>query len=56
MGKESPYIFSKFNPLYNTDNPLNMGTFYGPLSVCTNGIWLYNLIVFLKQKVKCKKI
>ena len=56
MGKESPYIFSKFNPLYNTDNPFNMGTFYGPLSVRTNGIWLYNLIVFLKQKVKSKKI
>ena len=56
LGKESPYILSKFNPLYNTDNPLNMGTFYGPLSVRTNGIWLYNLIVFLKQKVKCKKI
>ena len=30
LGKESPYIFSKFNPL-NTD------TFYGPLSVCING-------------------
>ena len=34
LAKESHYIFSKFNPL-NTD------TFYGPLSVCINGVWLY---------------
>ena len=49
LGKESPYIF------LNTDNPFNTDTFHGPLSVCTNGVWLYNLTVFLKQKVKCKK-
>ena len=33
LGKENPYIFSKFNPL-NTD------TFYGPLSGRINGVWL----------------
>ena len=34
LGKESPYIFSKFNPV-NTD------ILYGPLSVCINDVWLY---------------
>ena len=34
LGKESPYIFSQFNPL-NTD------TWYGLLSVRINGVWLY---------------
>ena len=53
LGKESPYIFSKFNPLYNTDIPFNTETFSCPLSVRTNDVWLYNLIVFLKQKLKC---
>ena len=37
LGKESPFIFSKFNPL-NTDNPFNMDTFYGPLSVRINSV------------------
>ena len=36
LGKESPYIFSKFNTL-NTD------TFHGPFSVGFNGLWLYFL-------------
>ena len=56
LGKESPYIFSKFNPLYNT--PFNTDTFSCLLSVHTNDVWLYNLTVFLKQKLKCvrKKI
>ena len=31
LGKESPYILFKFNPL-------NMDTFYGPFSVRTNGV------------------
>ena len=39
LGKESPHIFSKFNPL-------NMVTFYDPLSVCINGIWLFRLSRF----------
>ena len=34
LGKESPYNLSKLNWL-NTD------TFYGPLSVCINQVWLY---------------
>ena len=34
LGKESPYIFSKFNPLI-TD------AFDGPLSVRINGVWLH---------------
>ena len=36
LGKESPNIVSEFSPL-NTD------TFYGPLSVCFYGVWLYFL-------------
>ena len=39
LGKESPLIFSKFNPL-NTDSPVNTDTFYDPLSVRINGFWL----------------
>ena len=35
--KESPYIFSKFNPL-NTDN------FYGPLSVRIKGGFEFTLV------------
>ena len=35
LGKESPYIFSKFNPL-------NMDAFYTPLSVHINGVGLYS--------------
>ena len=31
LGKESPNLFSKFNPL-------NTNTFYGPLSVLINGV------------------
>ena len=38
LGKESPYIFSKFDP-HNTD------TFYGPLSVCINWVSLHRLRV-----------
>ena len=35
LGKESPFIFSKFNPL-------NMDAFYTPLSVHINGVGLYS--------------
>ena len=34
LGKESSYIFSKFNPF-------NMDTFCGPLCVHINRVWLY---------------
>ena len=38
LRKESLYIFSKFNSL-STDTPLiRTDTFYGPLSVCINGV------------------
>ena len=37
LGKKSPYIFSKLNPL-NTDIPLIWTlSFFAPLSVCING-------------------
>ena len=43
LRKESPYIFSKFNPL-NMNTPLiYTDTFYGPLSVRINMVWLYLL-------------
>ena len=39
LGKETPYIFSKFNPL-NKDFPLTWTCSIGPLSVCINGLCL----------------
>ena len=38
LGKESPYIFSKFNPLNTDTSLLRTVTFYGTLSVRINGV------------------
>ena len=37
LGKESPYIFSKFNP-FNTDTPFTSTLSIAPLSVRTLGL------------------
>ena len=37
LGKENPYILSKFNRL-TTDTPFIRTLFYGPISVRTNGV------------------
>ena len=38
MGKASPHVFFKLNVLTEDTPPVNMDTFYGPLSVCINGV------------------
>lgn len=38
-GKESPHIFSKFNPPYG--HSVSTGTPHGPLCVRINGVLLY---------------
>ena len=39
LGKESPHIFSKFNPPYG--HSFSTGTPHGPLCVRINGVLLY---------------
>ena len=47
LGKESPYILSKFNPL-NTD------TFHGPLTVRINGVSLYFILHIVPVRWLCR--
>ena len=47
LGKESPYILFKFNPL-NTD------AFYGPFSVRTNGVWLSFVLRIVLGRWLCR--
>ena len=38
LGKESLYVFSKFNPFLKYGDPSNTDTFYEPLSVRINEV------------------